>query len=102
MPPKPKTSVSEMLELFKLVVNENEDEEKILVTTNRMVYHYSDKMNVELSRPTLRNYGFCPGGHFVSKYPGVFEYNDSGKRTYRGMVIDVENFKDEIGVELND
>lgn len=99
IPTKPKTSTSEMLEVFQEIVQEKSDKEKILVTTNSMVTHYQIKKNIDLSRPTLRNYGFCSDGFFVTKYPDVFSYRSDGKRKYRGMVIDVDKFKEEIGID---
>lgn len=99
MPAHPKTSHDQMLQLFKTIVKEKQDSEKILLTANKLNSFYKIELDIDISNPTLRNYGFCPGGYFTTRWPGVFTYNDEGKREHRGMIIDVENFKENIGLE---
>lgn len=102
MPAHPKTSVDELIETIGIVVEnkmENEDYEKdrILITPQSMVNHYVDKQEMTISAPTLRNYGFCEGGALEMKHPEVFSYNTTGKKSRRGIIVDMEEFEDQIG-----
>lgn len=94
-----------MLELIKKIVSEKYDEEKeeqkILITINSLKAHYQEKLNVNISQPTLRNYGFCSSGILTLRHPDVFTYKNTGSRSYRGMVIDVQAFEEEIGLDYD-
>lgn len=103
-----KTDKDEMLNVIRQIINdkikekEKQDEEKpetILITTNRLKSHYQIKQDIDISRPTLRSHGFCKDGYFCIKWPSVFQYNSQGNRSYRGMLIHVENFENEIGLK---
>lgn len=105
MPPEPATSYEEMKETFQKILQKKIDEKdedqelvQLLIPTQRMVGYYKFFHDKEISANSLRNYGFANNGYFHIKYPRVFDYNDSGKRKHRGLIIDVEQFIEQIGL----
>ena len=79
-------------------LEEDQGLERVLIPIQRMIGYYKYFHDKEISGNSLRNYGFANNGYFHIKYPQVFDYNDSGKRKHRGLIINVEEFKEEIGL----
>jgi len=101
IPAKKRSSTEELLELIKQIVadkiNSQEDTpNKLLLTVRKTKSYYKEKLDKDISPPTIRDYGLSNDGILLIKYPNVFSYRSEGKRSARGMVIDVENMRNKM------
>lgn len=96
-----KTNRKEILEVIEKIVEENNDQEKILVTLNSFVNHMHIKSGKDIHPNTARRYGFTQNGYYSIKWPEVFQWNTEGRST-RGMIINVEKFKEKVSKDQVD
>ena len=99
MPPQPKIDRQDVLNLLIKISKEKKEKDKILITTNSMLEHFYEKEDIQLTAPTLRKYGWHRDSWLTRKHPECFEYNTEGDKTYRGMLVNVQKVKENIGFE---
>lgn len=79
---------------------EDEDERtKLLITVNEVSAELKIDHDIEVSRQSIRNWGFSPRGYFPRMYSKSMKYNKKGDTTDRGMVVLAEKFLEKMEEE---